>query len=227
MTFTIAIPSKGITDPAFAIQLRLLDTTGVDKLQAIYVSGADVACARNALTEGAIGDYILFLDDDTIPPVNVIPKLLSHKKDIVSGLYFSKQEPHFPQIFLENKENKGRFDSIGEYEKDKLIEVDACGAGCLLISKEVFKKLKKPYFQFIPRGEDSPRMGEDFYFCKKAKEAKFKIYCDTSIVCGHLGTKVVTSDHWEMSLGMLKEMRGAMGEEKFNEWKKRFYKEGG
>ena len=222
-TFTIAIPSKGVCDTAFAVQLRLLETAGIDKLQTIYVPGADIACARNALVEGAIGDYILFLDDDTIPPINVITKLLSHKKDIVSALYFAKQEPHFPQIFLENKEHKGRFDSIGEYAKDKLIEVDACGAGCLLIKREVFKKLKKPYFQFTPRGEDTPRIGEDFYFCKKAKEVGYKIYCDTSIICGHLGTKIITSDHWDMSLSMLKELKETMGEDKFNEWKKRFY----
>jgi GT2 family glycosyltransferase len=189
------------------------------------VSGADVAVARNLLAEKSkdIADYIMFIDDDVLLPANAIVKLISHEKDIITGLYFAKQEPHFPQIFTKSEKAKGRYDSVQEYKQDSLIEIDACGAGCLLIKAEVFKKLKRPYFQYIPKGENNPRKGEDFYFCEKAKEAGYKIFCDTSIICKHIGTKCISKDHWDVSLDMLKNMKEKMGEDKFNTWKSQFY----
>ena len=224
MTISICFPSKGITDPAFATALRLLEIPG-DQYSVLYVEGADVAYARNLLTERAMGvaDYIMFLDDDVLPPMNTITKLLAHDKDIVSGLYFSRQEPHFPQIYLKNKEDSQRYDCVENYEKDKLIEIDACGAGCMLIKSEVFKKIKKPYFWYIPAGEDTLRKGEDIYFCEKAKEAGYQIYADTSIICKHLGKKLVGAEHWDYSVQMLREMKEKMGEQKYNEWRKSTY----
>jgi glycosyltransferase involved in cell wall biosynthesis len=222
-SITIAIPSKGTCDPAFAVALRLLNIP-FDQIQVLQVSGADVDYARNLLVEKALGDYIFFLDDDTLPPINAITKLKECNQDIVSGLYFSKQEPHFPQIFYKNKEKNELYDTIGDYQKDQLIEVDACGAGCLLIKKEVFKKIKQPYFNYIPSGEKTNRKGEDYYFCEQAKKAGYKIYCDTSIICGHLGTKVVGPDHWEISRQRLLDIEKQMGPEKFKEWRNQFIK---
>jgi len=222
-TITIAFPSRGICDPAFATALRLLEIPA-DQFSVIYVEGADVAYARNILAEKAknVADYIFFIDDDVIPPINTITKLLKHDKDIVCGLYFSRPEPHFPQIFYKNKEDSERYDCVEDYKKDSLIEIDSCGAGCILIKAEVFKKLKLPYFQYIPKGENNPRKGEDFYFCEKVKESGYKIFCDTSIICKHIGKKLIGAEHWEYSVQMLKEMKEKMGEEKFNEWKKQF-----
>lgn len=223
-TLTIAIPTKGITDPAFAVALRLLDIPA-EQYSVLYVSGADVAVARNLLATRAmeVADYIFMVDDDVLPPINAITQLAKHEKDIVSGLYFAKQEPHFPQIFLKNKDNPERYDSIEKYKKDSLIEIDACGGGCLLIKSDVFRKLKKPYFQYIPKGEDHPRKGEDFYFCEKARDAGFRIYADTSVICKHIGTKYITAEHWDISVEHLKALREKMGEEKFKEWRKQFY----
>ncbi len=223
-TITIAFPSKGICDPAFATALRLLDIPA-EQYSVVYVEGADVAVARNLLAEKAkdVADYIFFVDDDVLPPMDTITKLLSHKKDIVSGLYFAKQEPHFPQIFTKNADNPTRYDSVEEYKKDSLIEIDACGAGCMLIKADVFKKLKQPYYHYIPKSDTEPRKGEDFYFCEKAKEAGYQIYADTSVMCKHIGRKFIGAEHWNISLDMIKEMREKMGEEKFKKYKETFY----
>ena len=223
-TLTIAFPSKGITDPAFAQALKLLQIQEpFDKYEVNYVAGADSAVARNLLAEKSVGDYIFFIDDDVLPPLNAIQKLFSHKKDFVSGLYFAKQEPHFPQIFTHNKETKERYDAVYDYPKDELIEVDACGAGCMLINRDIFKKLKQPYFQYIPKSEDKPRKGEDFFFCEKVKKAGFKIYCDTSVICRHIGTKYIGPDHWEISKMRIEELKKQMGDKKFKEFKRKFY----
>jgi len=222
MIISIVFPSRGTVDPAFAVALRVLQiplTKEEDRFEVLYVSGADVAVARNTLALDFKGDYIFFIDDDVLPPMDTLVKLLKHDKDIVAGLYFAKQRPHFPQMFRKSKKAKGRYDSIIEYPKDDLLEIDACGAGCMLIKKEVFDKLKKPFFQYIPRGENTPRMGEDFYFCEKAKKAGFKIYCDTSIVCKHIGTTYIGPEHWQISLDKLKEIERQLGPKKFEKYK--------
>lgn len=218
---TIAIPSKGITDPAFAVSLKLLalPLEKEDKYEVLQVSGADVAVARNVLAKKAKGDYVFFLDDDVLVPQDTLMKLMSHNVDIVSGLYFSRQEPYFPQIYYKNKKNKDRYDAVFDIPEG-LIQIDACGGGCLLIKKEVFEKLKKPYFQYIPKGEDTLRKGEDLYFCEKAKKAGFKIYCDTSVKCGHIGTKVVGENYWELSKQRLREIEKQLGKEKFEKLKR-------
>jgi len=224
MILSIVFPSKGICDPAFAMALRLLEIPA-DQYSVLYTTGADVAYARNLLAEKVkdVADYIFLVDDDVLPPINTITKLLSHNKDMVCGLYFANREPHFPQIFLKNKEDKTKYDCVENYKKDSLIEIDACGAGCMLIKAEIFKKLKLPYFWYIPKSEDKPRKGEDFYFCEKVKEAGYKIYCDTSIICKHIGKKLIGPEHWDMSVQMLKEMKDKMGEKKFYEWRKQYY----
>ncbi len=65
--------------------------------------------------------------------------------------------------------------------KEDLIECDGVGGGCLLVHRRVFDALEKPYFKCNP----GTQVGEDFYFCRKVREAGFKIYLDPSILCGH------------------------------------------
>lgn len=222
MILTIAFPSKGVCNPAFAHALRLLQIGKPFKsFEVLYVEGADVAVARNKLVAAAKGDYILFLDDDVLPPPDALTKLLRHKKDFVSGLYFSRQRPHYPQIHMVNKEDPRRCDSVIDYEKDKLIQVEACGGGCMLIKRKVFKKLKRPYFHYIPADEESGiKKSEDYYFCEKVREAGFKIYCDTSIICNHIGVKFIGPEYWEISKQKIDEIEAMMGPKKFEEYKK-------
>ena len=66
----------------------------------------------------------------------------------------------------------------------RVIEVDATGAGCLLFNMEVFDKVKWPWFKQDVR--DGKPVGEDIYFCSRARAAGIRIWVDTSIEVGHL-----------------------------------------
>jgi hypothetical protein len=65
---------------------------------------------------------------------------------------------------------------------------DGIGCGVMLIKASVFKKIEFPYFYF----EQLPNeklLGEDIYFCVKAKDAGIETYVDHDLSkeIGHVG----------------------------------------
>jgi len=143
------------------------------------------AWARNYLIDQFLKDsqaeYIFFVDSDTGIPPDALTKLVSAKKDIISGLYFGRVAPNNPIMKKVQKDEYGkdRLLPVTDYPEG-IIEVDMVGAGCLLIHKDVFSKIKKPYF-FSP----SIDYTEDAHFCKEAKDMGYKIYVDTTVKCLH------------------------------------------
>jgi len=138
-------------------------------------------------------DYILFLDSDMVFPRSLIHVLAEDKKDLVSGIYATKEQTPKPVLKLLNKEN-GHYETIWSYPRGETFEVDAVGCGCLLVKTEVFKKLEEPYFLW-----DTQRsVSEDIYFCRKAKEAGCQIWCDSRLECGHISDVAFVSmdDFW-------------------------------
>jgi GT2 family glycosyltransferase len=122
-------------------------------------------------------DYIFFLDVDVFAPEDIIIRLLQRDRDIVSGPYHKQNPPYEPQAYKRFPNNHHL--SIGITE-EKIVEVDAIGAGCMLVKMDVFRKLNEPYFSFWS-DETKKHMGEDFTFCKKAKDAGFSIWYDNTI----------------------------------------------
>lgn len=141
---------------------------------------------RNMIIDDALAaeaTHILFIDDDMAFAPDSLLRLIQHDKDLVSGLYLSRNYPHLPTIF-DNYEVplKRRFLESGQFG---LIEVGACGFGFLLIKTHIFEHLSKPY---VMAGEVyADRRNEDLGFCRRVKEAGFKIYCDLNTTIGHMG----------------------------------------
>jgi GT2 family glycosyltransferase len=194
LKFLVGIPTRDTIFAEFALSLRLMRFP--QNSQVLFamnkVVGVDVA--RNEIVENAPSDtdYILFLDDDVLVPPDTVERLLAHDKDIVSGLYFSSNPPFYPNAY--KLDNKGQYDSLFDYPKNSLVEVDAVGAGALLVKKSVFDKIGSPFFQHT---SSKNGLGEDFFFCRKAKEAGFQVFCDTSIRCTHVGVSMIGESAWE------------------------------
>ncbi len=166
--------------------------------------------SRNMIIDYALQnnyEYILMLDSDVIAPKNIIQKLLSSKKDIISGLYYNqfiidgkpkyrpvvychitpeeyeviKQKVKFPPI-VKSCEDLRRHLTIDEANSNKIYRVKIPSAGCMLIKRQVFRKIRYGLLD-LP---ENIRTADDIYFCIKASEAGFELYCDTSIKCNHL-----------------------------------------
>lgn len=150
-------------------------------IELIVKGDISVAWARNLIVEEFLSggsEYLFFVDADISMPPDSLTRLIKHNKDICSGLYFMRKPPHYPLIMDRNPDTD-RFRYRIKYPEG-LVETDGCGAGCLLIKREVLEKVERPWF-LEPDGKTS----DDMYFLIKAKEAGFGVYVDTTIKCGH------------------------------------------
>lgn len=138
--------------------------------------------------------HIFFTDDDHVYPPETIWALLQRDVDIVSGAYTMKFHP-FPVVAFEgvNEQGLSKFLDMRNVSPDELKEVDAVGAGCLLVRTEVFRRITYPWFALGQIWPDT--WGEDLYFCKRAKEAGYKVYLDASVRVGHITKCVLYPDY--------------------------------
>jgi GT2 family glycosyltransferase len=130
-------------------------------------------------------DALLFVDSDMVVPVDLLTRLSGHDKDIISALAFKRFPPHEPCIFKKCTRKETQF--WLDYPKG-LTEIQGVGMACTLIKRKVFEAVPQPWF--FPE----PNIGEDLAFCIRAREAGYKIYCDTNLICGHVGQTIVTED---------------------------------
>lgn len=166
--------------------------------------GALVDRARNILVERMLEHpmeptHLLFLDADIILPQNGLMSLLQIEKPIVSGLYRRRLPPHEPMAFIKKGQKLAPMQAKGP----SLARVNAVGAGCLLIERKVFEKIKGPWF--VSEWRKDGHLSEDFSFCKKAQAAGFPIFVNRFVKALHLETMAVgTNPEGEASFLPLK-----------------------
>lgn len=144
-------------------------------------------CANTAIEYDA--DYILFLDDDVLVPIDGLSALLWANADVVAGDVLIRGYPfdhmafRFPLISdkldLEGKNLKPihSFDTSGE-----VVDVDAVGFSFCLLRVSTLKRVVPPWFL------TGPRNTEDIYYCVKMKrdvpDSTIKV-C-TQVECAHI-----------------------------------------
>ena len=150
-----------------------------------------VTFARDTLADEAMKqgcDWVLFIDDDMIVPKKMFTALARHMDhaDIIVPLCFQRVHPYKPVIYkttLHDNDGKPYFDNHHylDYPPNSVFEVGTAGFGVALVKMEVFRKMPTPWFF------SNTSVGEDIYFCIRAKQLGFKILCDSRIKIGHLG----------------------------------------
>ena len=174
----------------FAQSLAMLDKVG--ECQVSFIMNSLIYDARNKFCQQAIEgefDYILWLDSDMVFPSYVLQQFMQDDKDIVAGLYFRRNYPFTPVAFSELRRENGvlQMKDLEEWP-DKMFEVDGVGFGCVLMKTDVFYDVQGRFGNmFAPIGNN----GEDVAFCWRARQCGYKIFCDPSLICGHVGYSVV------------------------------------
>ena len=191
----------------FCQSLALLQK--VDRCVLSMKTGSMIYSSRNDLATQAVqieADYVFWLDSDmAFQPdtlVRMMDTMKKHDLDMLTGLYFRRVNPFTPVLF-KKIEIDGEACEWEEFDEipNELFEVAACGFGCVLMKTDVFFDVHGKFNNmFSPIGSN----GEDISFCWRARECGYKIMCDPTIVCGHVGYSVVDDKFFKAFQGATK-----------------------
>lgn len=190
----LAIPCMDSVVTDFCASYAQLDRSGFECVQS-FLKGSLIYESRNKLATQAIKagcDYVMWFDSDMIFPVDTLQRLAKHMedKDIVSGLYFRRQPPFTPVLFKKLNGEDGSWEGYEDYPQE-LFELDGIGFGCVMVKTEVLVDMA---FQEHNWFQPLANFGEDLSFCLRAKKLGYKVWCDPTIKCGHIGHLIVNED---------------------------------
>jgi len=140
-------------------------------------------------------DYLMFIDDDVIIPVDAFDRLYEVQKDIVAGWTLIRGYPYENMFFkydlakVISGNEKLTLVNFNDVKRGSgVIDVDAVGFSCVLIKVDLLRKVSSPWFV------TGPYNTEDIYFCIKAKREvpSCTIAVHTDVETAHiLGPEVI------------------------------------
>jgi len=199
MKTTIAIPTnRGIN--ALTMQCLLEMVAHSNKkydLNIIVASeGYTIAENRSYISAQAVksgSDYLLMIDDDMTFEPDILERLIANNKDICGTAYHPRAETGQIIKFLDETHAVRLEDpEIKKNPKYQTVfECHATGTGIILIKCEVFKKVPQPWFMFEYHDNGCCKLGEDWWFCEKAKKYGIKTHADPRPKVGHIGEVII------------------------------------
>jgi hypothetical protein len=200
----IAVPTHDgkvwyTTAMALLMEMQELAKAKIEFSVSMLPGGSEISLARNVIANEFMAmegyDKLVFLDSDVSFQKGDIVRLVSHKADVVGGVYrFKKDIEAYPIVFPE-----------GATQNDKetgLFEVERLPAGFLCISRKAFEHLKiyhekaglkrtfKQPFQNVDMYawfHVPPGMAEDTAFCDEWRSIGGKVYFDPFFTLTHTG----------------------------------------
>lgn len=171
-------------------------------VQPIYVAGdALVQKARSELMRIAVEaevDHMIWIDDDMEWNPEWIFELIESGKDVIGGTARKKM---FAEAYVVNADiNTISVDDEG------LMEVNLLGTGFLHLSKKAIDYLWDNAIEYVDdhgfpqklitnvEVQDGRLVSEDYVMCRKLKEGGFKMYLNTKMTCGHIGSIKFSGD---------------------------------
>jgi glycosyltransferase involved in cell wall biosynthesis len=185
----IAIPTAKYIEPDTFKSIFDLEIPEGYTVDYQHFYGYRVDQVRNLIAAWGIKsyDYVFFVDHDITFGSDTLKKLLSHDRDIVTGIYRQRTETPFIEIY---DRDMVRLSLPMLFVVDSNpIQVGGCGFGCVLVKSEVLAAIGYPQFEYHVALDHNNTFSEDVDFCKKAMARNFTVWCDKTITCGHIGSK--------------------------------------
>jgi len=188
----VGIPTRTSTSP-IAVDLTKMELLRGYRTDVVRVSGYPVDEARNILARKALemgAEYLLFIDDDVIPPVeglNNLIRLIEQDKSIgmVVGEYTTKGADFWSAHLVLHPET-GVVTEVDRVYTSGVVECNwLTGLGFALIRTEVFRQLTYPWFKCITHRGDK-ELNEDAWFCEKLLHNGYRILIDIDTPCLHV-----------------------------------------
>ena len=152
-----------------------------------FWEGSLIYDAREGLAIYALDNqytHILWLDSDVQFSIDTFDILYAMDKPFVTGIYRSRRSPYAICLFDSIKGGTRVIEIPNEP-----FEVEACGFGFVLMTREVLHKLRRIYGKcFLP----TEGAGEDVAFCERWINLGEKIYANPDVRINHISYIVLT-----------------------------------
>lgn len=177
----IGIPNTGMIKAQTAFCLfRALKDLPYD-YDVVMKEGSILHWNRESLAMKAIElgcTHLLFVDTDMYFEKDAITRLVKRNKDIIGVNAHLRTIPAVSTL---------KVDEGVKLEGKKLVKCNGVGTGFTLIKTDVFKNISHPYFFWEVDEMGQVVTGEDFWFCRKAREAGYDVWADLTIPVLHIG----------------------------------------
>lgn len=217
---TVGWIDPGLVDGMFCMSMLNLNSSRGSRISTmIRISGSLLSRQRNELVVAFLdnnqAEWLFIIDsDETITPEafdKICAAAHETERPIVAGLYFGAFPGDLhprPVPMILRRADSGRYNSIDDFPDDGVIDIDAAGTGALLIHRSVLEAMRTKsaessvgaheagrwcWFRDLPAGGEW--IGEDLYFCMRAKDLGFPIVAATGARLGHHKSYWVTDQH--------------------------------
>ena len=188
---------------AVAVASRLFTVTQVGKIggagitDRMYTHSAENILASNFLDDPDYTHLFMTEMDMMIPP-DTIQRLVEMDVPVASGIYFLRGGTGQPCLFQKAFTSRGNpfpHTPVTIFPTDKPFRVDCPGLGCVLFKREVFERVKFPWFDL-----KESMYGSDMYFYTKCKDARVEVWANPAILCDQIAYTIDSVEHYQKRL---------------------------
>ncbi len=180
MELVVGKPSNGLVHAKNEWStISALFKTDMTAMLLVYPRSCYIHEGRMEIAEEAVRSgfsHLIFIDADMVFPVDSINILASRDKDIIGVDYNKRGAIPLASTVV----------PLTERKKYAPFKCKSLGTGLLLIKISVFNKIPQPWF-FYEHVEGSKFVGEDIWFCNKAREVGIEVWCDPTFTVKHIG----------------------------------------
>ena len=122
-------------------------------------------------------DFAWWIDSDMAFPPDAGIRLLNRNVPIVGANYRKRYfpNPHFTAM-------NGKPGATTEFkttdDSPPLEKVDCLPQGMMLVHRSVYERVPAPHYVFEYSSDHCIEIGEDYYFCDKARKNGYDVWCD-------------------------------------------------
>lgn len=177
-----------------------------------FASGLDLAKAREVIAADLFGEWLFFVDDDTLFAPDLLLRLLERLEaypelDVVAAFVLRRWPPHFTTAG--RLEANGTVSMLDFPSGHGLARVDLTGlGGGAVIRASAFARVPQPWFT-------GGALTEDWTFCTRLKAVGGQVAVDVDLPVGHITPMAVwptrhENGEWGVSYMPIRDGRQAM-----------------